>query len=167
VLKIKPAALPGSIALVAARETGHFAAEHEAFWAESRKVNGDAAGTRELVEVLLLYRTLPADAVKEGIRRALKVGSVIAEVVAIERQIPPPNRPGHRGRREGLPGEIHPRHPAQGNLDPQLLGGRRRGEGFCPDRRIGCKVTSTACSGELHNPTIPPAASRTWWYSGR
>lgn len=84
VLKIKPGALGGSTVLAAAREAGAFAAEHEAFWAESRKVNGDAAGTRELIDVLLLHRALPDDAVLAGIRAALSVGSVLADVVAVE-----------------------------------------------------------------------------------
>jgi transposase len=84
VLKVKPGALAGSTVLAAARESGVFTVEHEAFWAESRKVNGDATGTRELIEVLLLHRTLPAAAVLAGIRAALSIGSVLADVVTIE-----------------------------------------------------------------------------------
>jgi transposase len=84
VLKIKPGALAGSTVLAAARATGVFTAEHEAFWAESRKVNGDAAGTRELIEVLLLHRSVPDAAVLAGIRAALSIGSVLADMVTIE-----------------------------------------------------------------------------------
>jgi hypothetical protein len=40
------------------------------------------AGTRELIDVLLLHRHIPAAAVVAGIRAALSVGSVLAEVVA-------------------------------------------------------------------------------------
>ena len=54
VLRFKPGALPGSTALAQARAAGVFTPAHEAFWAASRKVNGDADGTRELVDVLLL-----------------------------------------------------------------------------------------------------------------
>ncbi|MCH6471189.1 IS21 family transposase [Sinomonas terrae] len=84
VLARKPGALPGSTALARARESGTFTSAHEAFWAESRKVNGDAAGTRELIDVLLLHRSLRASDVIAGIRAALSVGAVSADVVAIE-----------------------------------------------------------------------------------
>jgi hypothetical protein len=44
-----------------------FAGEHEAFWAAAHKAHGDAAGTRALVEVLLLHRHLDRDNVLAGI----------------------------------------------------------------------------------------------------
>lgn len=84
VLKYKPGALPGSTALAQARAAGVFTAAHDAFWAQSRKVNGDTDGTKELIDVLLLHRSLPADAVTAGIAAALRVGAVTAEVVAVE-----------------------------------------------------------------------------------
>lgn len=84
VLTRKPGALAGSSALAQARASGVFASEHEVFWAESRKVNGDVAGTRELINVLLLHRHLPRAAVLAGIRAAVSVGSVLADVVAVE-----------------------------------------------------------------------------------
>jgi transposase len=80
----KPGALPGSTALAQARATGRFTATHEAFWAAARARHGDAAGTRVLIEVLLLHRRLPETAVLAGIRAALAAGSVAADVVAIE-----------------------------------------------------------------------------------
>ena len=80
----KPGALPGSTALAQAREAGRFTATHEAFWAAARNRHGDAAGTRALIEVLLLHRRLRRDAVLAGIRAALAAGSVSADVVAIE-----------------------------------------------------------------------------------
>ena len=86
----KPGALPGSTALAQAREAGKFTATHEAFWAAARAGHGDAAGTRALIEVLLLHRRLRRDAVLAGIRAALAAGSVSADVVAIEA---PPTTP--------------------------------------------------------------------------
>jgi transposase len=80
----KPGALPGSTALAQARKAGTFTATHEAFWAAARAGHGDAAGTRALIEVLLLHRRLGRDAVLAGIRAALAAGSVSADVVAIE-----------------------------------------------------------------------------------
>jgi hypothetical protein len=80
----KPGALPGSTALAQARAAGRFTAVHEAFWAAARHRHGDAAGTRALIEVLLLHRRLPEAAVLAGIRAAVAAGSVSADAVAIE-----------------------------------------------------------------------------------
>jgi hypothetical protein len=84
VLKTKPGALPGSTALARARESGAFTSAHEAFWAASRRVNGDAEGTRELIDVLLLHRSMDAGDIQAGITAALGVGAVSADVVAVE-----------------------------------------------------------------------------------
>jgi transposase len=80
----KPGALPGSTALHQARAAGRFTPAHEAFWAAARAGHGDAAGTRALIEVLLLHRRLPAAAVLAGIRAAVAAGTASADVVAIE-----------------------------------------------------------------------------------
>jgi transposase len=84
ILLRKPGALPGATALVQARATGAFTASHDAFWAAARKGLGDSAGTRALVEVLLLHRHLEHTDVLAGISAALSVGSVSADVVAVE-----------------------------------------------------------------------------------
>jgi len=84
ILLRKPGALPGATALAQARAAGVFTGEHEAFWAAARKAHGDAAGTRALVEVLLLHRHLDRDDVLAGISAALSVGSTSADVVAVE-----------------------------------------------------------------------------------
>lgn len=84
VLKTKPGALPGSTALAKARAAGTFTTAHEAFWAAARKTDGDAAGTRELIDVLLLHRSMDASDVIAGLEAALRVGAVTAGVVAVE-----------------------------------------------------------------------------------
>jgi transposase len=84
VFKIKPGALPGSTALHQARTAGHFTGHHDDFYAEARRRLGDAAGTKAMVEVLLLHRSLPHHGVTAGIDAALRVGSIDAAVVAIE-----------------------------------------------------------------------------------
>jgi hypothetical protein len=66
------------------RESGAFTSAHEAFWAASRRVNGDADGTREFIDVLLLHRSMDAGDVQAGITAALGVGAVSADVVAVE-----------------------------------------------------------------------------------
>jgi transposase len=84
ILRRKPGALPGATALVRARATGVFTAAHEAFWAAARKALGDSAGTRALIEVLLLHRHLNDVDVLAGINAALSVGSINTDVVAVE-----------------------------------------------------------------------------------
>ncbi|MGH7427837.1 MAG: IS21/IS408/IS1162 family transposase, partial [Candidatus Methylomirabilaceae bacterium] len=84
VLRIKPGALPGSTALVQARDSGVFTPAHDAFWAAARKTDGDADATRELIDVLLLHRVMDAEDVVAGITAALQVGAVSADVVAVE-----------------------------------------------------------------------------------
>ncbi|TSD93247.1 IS21 family transposase [Skermania sp. ID1734] len=84
VLKLKPGALPGATALVQARAAGSFTAVHDAFWAATRKALGDKHGTRELIDVLLLHRHMRHADVVAGLRAAMEVGSVRADVVAVE-----------------------------------------------------------------------------------
>ncbi|MGV9711931.1 IS21 family transposase [Gordonia sp. NPDC003424] len=84
VLADKPGALPGSTALAQARATGVFTAAHEALWAAARKTDGDAAGTRTLIEVLLLHRSMAHASVVAGIEAALRVGAISPDVVAVE-----------------------------------------------------------------------------------
>jgi hypothetical protein len=84
ILLRKPGALPGATALAQARAAKVFTAEHEAFWAAARKAHGDGAGTRALVEVLLLHRHLDRADVLAGISAALSVGSTSPDVVALE-----------------------------------------------------------------------------------
>ncbi len=84
ILLRKPGALPGAAALAQARAGGAFTAAHQAFWDRARARNGDAAGTRALIEVLLLHRRMPATQVTAGISAALAAGSCSPDVVAIE-----------------------------------------------------------------------------------
>ncbi len=84
VLAIKTGAFPGATALARARAGGAFGPMHERFWAEARRRLGDRDGTRALIEVLLLHRSIPTDALLAGIGRALTAGSLDAAVIAIE-----------------------------------------------------------------------------------
>jgi transposase len=84
ILVRKPGALPGSTALAQARTAGVFTSVHEAFWSAARARHGDAAGTKTLIEVLLLHRRMPASQVIAGITAALAAGSCSPDVVAVE-----------------------------------------------------------------------------------
>jgi len=84
VLAIKTGAFPGATALARARAGGVFGPTHERFWAEARRRLGDRDGTRALIDVLLLHRTIGTDAVIAGMTRALAAGSLDPAVIAIE-----------------------------------------------------------------------------------
>ena len=84
VLARKPGALPGASALAQARSGGGFTAAHERFWQRARRRLGDGAGTRALVEVLLLHRHLPAASVHAALDAVERIGSVDPALVAIE-----------------------------------------------------------------------------------
>ena len=103
ILVRKPGALPGSAALAQARAAGVFTSAHEAFWAAARARHGDGAGTRALIEVLLLHRRMPAAQVIAGMTAALAAGSCSPDVVAVEARKHAAARPG-TGRRAGLAG---------------------------------------------------------------
>lgn len=70
-----------------ARAAGTFTSAHEAFWAAARKAHGDAAGTRALIDVLLLHRHMRHADVTAGLSAALNVGSTNADVVAVEARL--------------------------------------------------------------------------------
>jgi len=80
----RPGAFPGSIPLERARASGLFTAAHERFWRRARRRLGDAAGTRAMIEVLLLHRTLPFVAVHAALDALERIGSIDPALVAIE-----------------------------------------------------------------------------------
>ncbi|MGW0392082.1 IS21 family transposase [Streptomyces sp. NPDC003042] len=84
ILRHKPGALENSTGLAAARESGMFTPVHDAFWATAREARGRAEGTRALIEVLLLHRRMPHEAVVAGMNAVLEAGSVSPDLVAIE-----------------------------------------------------------------------------------
>ncbi len=80
----KPGALAGSTPLAQARARGLFTDAHLAFWDRARSAHGDGAGTRALIEVLLLHRHAGHGDVVAGVTAALTAGSTSPELVAIE-----------------------------------------------------------------------------------
>jgi transposase len=84
VLTRKPGALAGATALVTARTRGVFTDVHQRFWDGARAQLGDGPGTRALIGVLLLHRTLRAVQVEAGIAAALLLGRFDPDLVAVE-----------------------------------------------------------------------------------
>ena len=121
ILVRKPGALPGSAALAQARAAGVFTSAHEAFWAAARARHGDGAGTRALIEVLLLHRRMPAAQVIAGMTAALARGQLL---------------PG-RGRGRGP--QARRRDPGTGDRLP----GRRCGRGARARRSSPCRPGGT------------------------
>jgi transposase len=80
----KPGALPGATALEQARAAGKFTSVHEAWWQAVCKAHGDPAGTRALIDVLLLHRHMVHEHVVAGIATALRAGAMTADAVALE-----------------------------------------------------------------------------------
>jgi len=84
VLTRKPGAFAGSVALDQARNEKTFTTTHEQYWAAARTKHGDAKGTHALIDVLLLHRRLPSEAVLAGMTAALDAGAISIDVVACE-----------------------------------------------------------------------------------
>ena len=152
----KPGALPGSSALAQARSGGGFSAAHERFWQRARRRLGDGAGTRALVEVLLLHRHLPAASVHAALDAVGRLGAVDPALVAIEaRRIAD-------GRRESAVVE----RPALQALRPPGPGPRRLRRAARRERPVSAPVTEQAAaltveatSRALHLPTVRQQAS--------
>lgn len=100
----KPGALPGATVLEQARAAGRFTPVHDAWWAAARTAHGDAAGTRALVEVLLLHRRMAFEHVAAGIAAALQAGAMTADVVAMEaRKAADADTPGTTAHHDDIP----------------------------------------------------------------
>ena len=87
ILLRKPGAFPGSTALEQARTGGRFTPVHDAWWAQACKIHGDTAGTRALIEVLLLHRHMSHEHVVAGLAAALKAGAFTVDAVALESRV--------------------------------------------------------------------------------
>ena len=84
VLKTKPGGLPGATALAQAKAKGTFTASHQGYWDAVRRVRGDAAGTRALIEILLAHRALAAPVLTAAMDRAVASGCLDPQLVLID-----------------------------------------------------------------------------------
>jgi hypothetical protein len=134
ILVRKPGALAGSAALAQARAAGVFTSAHDAFWAAARARHGDGAGTRALIEVLLLHRRMPPGQVIAGITAALGAGACTADVVAVEARKHAAAAPGTEAAWPALP------RPARARAAVVTL--PRRAAALPPDRRPAPSVAA-------------------------
>jgi len=74
VLAEKPGAFPGSLALEQARQRGEFPPNYDDLWARLRARLDDKSGTKGMIEVLLLHRRYPREAMREAVAMALSLG---------------------------------------------------------------------------------------------
>lgn len=90
VLVRKPGALAGSTALEQCRAQGRWPASYDRFWRVIEEREGRQAGTRAMVEVLLLAREHGATQVREAVEEALEMGcanlSAVRYLLRVDRQ---------------------------------------------------------------------------------
>jgi hypothetical protein len=75
VLQKKPGAMAGSTALEQCRAQGRWPTSYDRFWSMASERNGRQAGTRAMIEVLLLSRTYGAARVRQAVEETLALGS--------------------------------------------------------------------------------------------
>ena len=75
VLMKKPGAMAGSTALEQCRAQGRWPASYDRFWSMASERNGRQAGTRAMIEVLLLGRDYGAARVRQAVEEALAMGA--------------------------------------------------------------------------------------------
>ncbi len=80
----KPGAFPRSVPLDQARKNGTFTKAHDAFFAEATRIHGEREAISEMVEILLLARRLPKEAIAYGLFAALAMRALQAGVVEIK-----------------------------------------------------------------------------------
>lgn len=82
-LKVKPGAFKGSLALFQARQSGAWPPLYDRLWEALKERFGEFEGTRQLVEVLLLHRHSAAEAVAQAVAEAFACGCCDAGAIAV------------------------------------------------------------------------------------
>ena len=90
VLMRKPGALAGSTALEQCRAQGRWPSSYDQFWRQMAEREGRQAGTRAMVDVLLLAREHGSQRVREAVEESLELGcanlSAIRYLLRVDRQ---------------------------------------------------------------------------------
>lgn len=94
-LSYKPRAFASSLPLHQAKHNGTFWPEHEAFLKSAKIKTSESKATIELIEVLLLSRRMPKEAIVAGIEKALAINCPTASYVEIAAReyLEPPKAP--------------------------------------------------------------------------
>jgi hypothetical protein len=79
----KPGAMPGARPLRQARDREEWPASYDRLWERLRERHGETAGTREMIDVLLLHRMHPASDVNMAVAMALNLGCCDAGAIAV------------------------------------------------------------------------------------
>ena len=79
----KPGALSRSRPLMQARADGKWPGEYDQLWSELKDRYGDADGTRQLIDVLMMHRECPSNEVHQAVQRALEYGCYDAGAIAV------------------------------------------------------------------------------------
>ncbi len=79
----KPGALARSRALVQARSAGEWPREYDLLWRALKERYGDADGTRQFLDVLMMHRKWPCNEVHRAVQRALEYGCYDAGAIAV------------------------------------------------------------------------------------
>jgi hypothetical protein len=74
VLEKKPGALAGSTALEQCRAQGRWPASYDRYWEVLKQRQGKPAGTRAMIEILLLGQQHGAERLRQAIEEALRLG---------------------------------------------------------------------------------------------
>lgn len=82
-LKVKPGALPSSLALRQERDRGAWPGVYDELWSAISARVGDSEAARQMVDVLLLLREYGADRVELAVRGALACGAHDGRAVAL------------------------------------------------------------------------------------
>jgi hypothetical protein len=80
-LEKKPGALAGSTALEQWRRQGRWPASYDHYWEILKQRQGKQAGTRAMIEVLLLGQQYGAERLRQAIEEALRLGCSDAAAV--------------------------------------------------------------------------------------
>jgi len=83
VLAKKPGAFPGSLPLHQARLSGEFPKSYDKLWNGLRARSGEKAGTKQMIEVLLLHRVHEVEVVRRAVDQALEANAIDHGAVAL------------------------------------------------------------------------------------
>jgi len=82
-LRTKPGAFPGARPLRQARDRGAWSPDYDRLWNRLRERHGEADGTRQMVDVLMLHRDHEAEDVHFVVSMALSLGCIDAAAIEV------------------------------------------------------------------------------------